>query len=285
MQLQLIILVLMVAANMHAQDSLAVEPGEQKTNAHANLAIEGGLPGSDLRVANGSRESRESRLDQGFEVEDSDVADAPQQLHGSFRLSGKVNVAGGPGVEFPHLSIRLLPEDGNGPEVTADVTKDATFNLTELRPTTYKLRLIGLPDGWYLKSAVFGEENVLSEGLKLDEGHKQQSLEIGISAGAAKLQGLVIDQEFQDPVANAVVELFPDPPNPHRADLIRIASTNQDGSFTIKNVVPGRYRALAVLEKGESHDDALFAAAAGVRVVLGEKQSKYLELELFEAHR
>lgn len=285
---QWIILVLMVAANLHAQYlSPVVEPGEQKAKTLAYLAIKGILPRSNLLLVNWSRESKESPREQGIEVGESGIAGAPLQLHGSFSLPGKVTIAGGADVEFPRLSVRLTPEDGNSSDVTADVTKDATFTLTELRPTTYELRLIGLPDGWYLRSAVFGEENVLSEGLKLSEGYKEHSLQIGISLGAAKVRGIVVDQEFQDPVANAVVKLFPDPPNPHRADVFRTAPTNEDGSFTIENVVPGKYRVLAVMGKGgsENADDSLIAAASGVRVVLAEKQSKYLELELFEAHR
>jgi carboxypeptidase family protein len=208
---------------------------------------------------------------------------------GALNLSGRMNTAGSARLELQPLSVRLSPEDGKTPDVIAAVRNDGTFTLTELRRTTYRLRLADLPDGWYLRSAVLGDQNILNNGLRLAEADAKKSLEITVSLGAGKVQGVVLEPEYGDPVPNALVKLFPDPPNPHRADLFQTAPTDQDGRFVIKNVVPGRYRVLAIMGKtggGENnYEDSLMAAGAGTRVVLAEKQTKHLELELFEAHR
>ena len=99
---------------------------------------------------------------------------------------------------------------------------------------------------------------------------------------------MVKDQEFHDIVTHAVVKLFPEPANPHRADLFRSAPTDKDGRFVIKNVVPGRYRALAIMRRPgneTSYDDYVTASAAGVKVNLEQGESKSLGLMLFAAHR
>jgi hypothetical protein len=207
---------------------------------------------------------------------------------GALNLSGRMNTAGSARLELQPISVRLSPEDGKGPDAIAAVRNDGTFTLTELRRTTYRMQLGDLPDGWYLRSAVLGNQNILNDGLRLAEADAKQSLEITVGLGAGKVQGVVLEPEYGDPVPNALVKLFPDPPNPHRADLFHTAPTDQDGRFFIKNIVPGRYRVLAIMGKSGSesnYDDSLIAGAAGIRVVLVEKQTKHLELELFEAHR
>jgi hypothetical protein len=208
-------------------------------------------------------------------------------LQNSLRLSGKVSVAHGARLDFKRLSLRLLPEDRSIEEVSAEVSEDGLFKLTELSRGNYRLRISGLPDGWYLQSASLGSQNVLSSGLKLAEQQDlQQSLEMTVSLGASKVQGIVLDPVFHDAVPNAVVKLFPDPPNPHRADLYHQTKTDENGQFVISNIVPGGYRALAIIgqDNGES-DDSLFARSAGVRLALREKQTKNVELELFAAHK
>jgi hypothetical protein len=70
--------------------------------------------------------------------------------------------------------------------------------------------------------------------------------------------------------------------------LFRAVRTDKNGQFSIKNVAPGSYHVIAFMgnvPSQPSYDDSLTAASAGFRVVLAEKQSKNLELELFEAHR
>lgn len=216
------------------------------------------------------------------------AAGAQPPLQFPANLSGRIITAGKSGLDVQHLSVQLLPEDGDGPDVMADVAKDGTFGLTELRDTTYRLRVKGLPDGWYMLSAVLNGRNVLNQGLKLSAGDAGQHLEITVSPGAAKVQGVVLERVFREPVPRGVVELFPDPANPHRADLFRSASTDETGRFVIKNIVPGKYRVIAFMGKPPSepsYDDSVIAASAGIRVTLAEKQSKNLELGLFEAHR
>lgn len=216
------------------------------------------------------------------------AASAYLQVQHTSNLSGKISIAGKTSLDLQRLSVRLSSEYGNGPDAVAGVTNDGTFILTELRDTIYRLGLAGLPDGWYVRSAALGNQNVLEDGLKLTEEKPGEHLEIAVSPGAAKIQGVVLEPVSNDLVPHALVELFPDPMNSHRANLFRAAETDESGRFRIKNVVPGKYRVIAFMGKvpsQPSYDDSLTAASAGIRITLAEKQSRNLELELFEAHK
>lgn len=106
--------------------------------------------------------------------------------------------------------------------------------------------------------------------------------------GNAKIEGLVRDtMPHREPVPNALVRLFPDPDYLQRPELIRTTRTDEWGNFVIENVVPGKYRVIALMGGGpeDLHGEATIAAAAGTRVTLSEKESKTLTLYIYLAHR
>jgi hypothetical protein len=266
-----------------------------QTDAQGNFTIPGVLPGSYLLSATWSQESKEFWSQQRMEVVESNVTGVQLQLRGALNLSGSVRTSDGTAIDFERVTVEISPEDGDSPDATAEVEKDGAFAFRKIRPTIYLLQLSGLPDGWYTHSAVLGGQDVLNNGIDLAEGGAQGPLEIAVARGAGRVEGVVTDPEFHDFVPGAVVKLIPDPASPRRSDLSRTALTNQFGEFTFRNVVPGRYRVLAVMVKsfGEGvrigsegpYADSVIARHAGVRILLEKRQSKYLELELFEAYK
>lgn len=108
------------------------------------------------------------------------------------------------------------------------------------------------------------------------------------SQGTAKVEGVVRGQfERRDFVPNALVKLFPEPIDLAHPALIRSARTDESGNFEIDNVVPGKYRAIAIQGGGPENlqNEATIAVSAGVRVELAENQSKTLTLYLYPAQR
>lgn len=106
--------------------------------------------------------------------------------------------------------------------------------------------------------------------------------------GNAKIEGIVRDTvPHRGPVPNALVRMFPDPDYLQRPELIRTTRTDEWGNFVIENVVPGKYRVIALMGGGpeDLHGEATIAAAAGTRVTLSEKESKTLTLYIYLAHR
>lgn len=264
-----------------------------KTDANGNFEINGLLPGSYLLLVRWRKDAKDYWYEHEIAASGIDMAGLQLQLQGALNLSGRIKAVEEANYASQHLTLRLTPEDGNSPEETAEVARDGTFSCTDLRPTLYQLQLSGLPDGWYLASAALGGQDALNQGLDLRKVNAEQPLEIDVSPGASEVRGVVIDEIYLDRVPNAVVQLFPDPANPNRADLFRTAATNSDGSFTIENVVPGRYRALAILGRRRSEaevdeitaEDSRIARKAGVSLSVSRNQSKTLELQLFEAQR
>ncbi len=90
------------------------------------------------------------------QVEVADLHVSESQLDHNSNLSGRVTIAGKTNLDLQRLSVQLSPEDGNGPDAVADVANDGTFNLAEMRDTTYRLGVAGLPDGWYTRAATLG---------------------------------------------------------------------------------------------------------------------------------
>jgi protocatechuate 3,4-dioxygenase beta subunit len=285
-----------IILSLREPDTGARTPSQStaQTDTQGKFTIPGVLPGSYLLSATWRQEFKEFWSQKRIEVVDSNVTGVQLQLRGALNLTGRVSTSDKTAIDFERLTVEISPEDGDGPDGTADVEKDGTFALQKIRPTTYLLQLSGLPEGWYTHSAVLGEKDVLNNGIDLADETAGGRLEITAGPGACRVEGVVTEAEFHDVVPGAVVKLLPDPATPRRADLLRTALTNQFGEFTIRNVVPGQYRVLAVMIRGsgegvtvgrDSYADNMIARNAGVRVVLAEKQSKHLELELFEAYR
>jgi Carboxypeptidase regulatory-like domain len=78
-------------------------------------------------------------------------------------------------------------------------------------------------------------------GLDLPDGAKVQ-VSLTASTDKTALSGIVLRDE--KPVAGAMVLLFPE--DPDRSDLIRRDQSDSDGTFTLPDVPPGRYRVLAI---------------------------------------
>jgi len=108
------------------------------------------------------------------------------------------------------------------------------------------------------------------------------------STGTAKVEGIVRRQLPPNaPFPNALVRMFPDPADPSHPELIRSTRSDEWGNFRIENVVPGKYRIVAITGEGPENlkTEATIAAAAGTSVELSEKESKTLTLYLYAAAR
>ena len=99
----------------------------------------------------------------------------------------------------------------------AQVERDGSFQIPDVVDGSYALRLYGLEQGWYVKSARMGAEDVLQKGLEVERGSSGGTLEIVLSAASAQLEGTVT--EHDKPVAGAQVRVKPDPETPYNRIL------------------------------------------------------------------
>lgn len=107
-----------------------------------------------------------------------------------------------------------------------------------------------------------------------------------VGTGTATVEGTVKSRvPPKGSVQDALVKLFPDPAYLQRPDLIRTARTDVLGTFRIENIVPGKYRVIA-LTGGTPENlkaEATIAAHNGITVELSDKESKGLTLYLYLA--
>jgi protocatechuate 3,4-dioxygenase beta subunit len=95
----------------------------------------------------------------------------------------------------------------------------------------------------YVKSARYGNQDVLGGGLHLDTHSPDQRLQITLATGGG-LQGVVLSSR-NEPMSNVKVALIPNSGNPNREDLYRNAVTDASGRFKIQGIAAGDYRVFA----------------------------------------
>lgn len=235
---------------------------------------------------------------QDVDVGEADVNDVqvavvpPGSLHGQISFEG--NPQPGVTADVKNVHIFLSPSDngrmmfGGG---NATPKEDGTFVVDNVTPGKYFLN-VNAPQGTYLKSVRLGSEEMLGKFLDLSQGSGQIS--VVFSYGAAELDGTVqmpqnsaeatdaaAGQPLQTPDASVV--LVPEKLNEDWSG-IRFSDTGAGGTFTIRQLPPGRYRAYA-FEKMQYQDlqnpDLLKELEAkGTEVELKQNEKKQIQLPL-----
>jgi len=250
-------------------------------DANGNFVIREVLPGSYVVSATRRKEElgeEEYWTEQRIEVAGESVSGLVLQLRKELDLSGRMRAIGGPRFEFKKVSVWLEAPRRDEPTYRgawAEVQKDGAFTIHRVRPTTHRLKLYPMPDGWYLRSAFFGKQNVLENGLDLSDSDSHGSLELTFSAAAGRLEGVVL--RGNDPAYGALVRLFPEPANPNYTGLSQGARTDEDGHFVIDSVVPGCYRAVAY---ASDRTDGADGDSVSTSIIVAGEESTTLNLKL-----
>lgn len=222
-----------------------------------NFEFRGVAPGTYVLSANyfegGNRYAAQVSLDVGRSpVEGITLTIGPGEvLEGTLKVEGDAALPAG-------TDLRVALESRDAPMFGAaigEVKDDLSFKVSNVPLGASQVRLAGLPSGFYLKAARYGQEDVLAHGLDLTQGAAGK-LELTISPAAARVEGVVLDAK-QQPVKGASVVLAPaSAVPPGRADLYRSATSDQNGQYRLEGVPPGKYRLFAFedLEEGAYQD-------------------------------
>ncbi len=150
--------------------------------------------------------------------------------------------------ETPHQKLNLSVVIANrqlSRGYGARITGEGEFEFDQpIMPGRYEVS-IGSGDGWYLKS--FTASGATASGRTLEiSGSNPVRLTLNIGHGLARVDGVAVREG--KPWAGAMILLVPqDAANSNV--LVRRDQSDSDGTFTLYNVVPGRYTLLA-LEDG-----------------------------------
>ncbi|MDQ2946945.1 MAG: hypothetical protein M3Y27_13550, partial [Acidobacteriota bacterium] len=233
------------------------------------------------------------------EVGNSDLDDLVLTVMPSGTIRGQVHVEGTPpagnaqtNLAQVHLMLSPASQGRMFSFAQSSVKADGSFVLENVTPGVYYPQAMNGPDGTYLKSIRYGQQEVLGKDLDLTQ-NTGGDLQVVFSYGPAEVDGTV--QAGQDaptsPDANAQapsasVILIPDTLNADGSG-VQSASANQNGVFSIKQVSPGHYRALALEQINwnqlQNPDVLKQLAAMGTEIEAKENDKKQIQLKIIPA--
>jgi hypothetical protein len=118
---------------------------------------------------------------------------------------------------------------------------DGTFTIPRITPGEYRLFVLGLNPGTFVKSARLDQADAL-QGVTIGS-RVDGSLDVVLNPNAGEVEGTLVGGDLRA-VSGSSVVLVPERAR-DRLDLYQTATTGQDGRFSIRGVTPGEYRLFA----------------------------------------
>ena len=208
-------------------------------------------------------------------------------------VSGRVAYQG-QGAPKLTLQVTAAPPSGGASPVGAlinarvlgggRVNDDGTFELRGLAGPQV-IRLQGVPAGWALKSITLDGADITDTGYDFRPGNNMTGLVITLTDRLTDVTGSVRDARGQ-PVTDYVLVAFAEDTKlwVPQSRFVQTTRPNQNGTFNIKALPPGRYLAAVVpsLETGLQNDPAVLAQLRphAHSFSLAEGQTLNLNLEM-----
>jgi hypothetical protein len=162
-----------------------------------------------------------------------------RELRGVVRMEPAA--AGTPATPQPmRISLAAPGIITNANSAIATPNADGSFVFPDLAPGAYRVGVIPMPPGLYLKSVSLGSQAVADSGI-IDflSGSEPGPLTITLGADGGSVSGSVISAS-----AGGRVSVMPDGPAASAARY-RSVSVNPSGHFTLAGLPPGAYRVYA----------------------------------------
>jgi hypothetical protein len=220
-------------------------------------------------------------------VNGTDVKDLLMQTSPGSTITGRVTFDGAGSSSVRNLELSAVPADADlapldGNFARADIRNDWTFEMSGISGPR-RLRLLRAPRGWGLKQILANGVDVTDTPLPF--GSKSQSLsdvEVVLTDRITEIAGTVTDDRGRSAADARVVAFAADRDLWYdRSRFAKIAASDANGAFSIRDLPPGVYFVAAVdrrrasEENGEWLDpdllDSLTPGAA--RITLSEGQS------------
>ena len=173
------------------------------------------------------------------------------QLTTGGRMKGRVVPPEGATADPSTVRINALPVSetlvygtGFGGTIASDWTFDWDFLLGK---RIIRNQPAGLPDGWFLKSVMRGEEDITDAPITFTGAEVIDNLSVLLTTDKTVLTGRAIDADAK-PVGDYTVIVFPDEPLQWQSwsRYLQTARPDQSGEFRVQGLPPGRYLAAAV---------------------------------------
>ena len=265
--------------------------GQASADAKGAFEIRGVPPGSYVLIAEQFGNTDSEKVMRGrtsVDVGEVSLSDVEVVTGPGASVSGHVRIDGKTNPDFTKLTVALEPQDdlssmGFAPDVSnVPVRPDGTFMFHDVPEGTYHVKVLPLPDGYYLKPS--GDGDAVDAGVRVGRNHAA-AVELTLSTGAGRMSGTVAKD--QQPSAGATVVLVPDAPHRGQPRYYRQALTDSSGRFNISSITPGDYKLFAweEIERGMYLDPDFIQPYedSGKSVHVEEGSNLNLQLELIPA--
>ncbi|HLJ88013.1 MAG TPA: carboxypeptidase-like regulatory domain-containing protein [Candidatus Angelobacter sp.] len=166
-----------------------------------------------------------------------------------FEVRGHIRTTDGKAARA-HLSVEFAAIGSrSGAFFNADDVFRVSANTSDLKFTGklqpgdhYRVRVLGLPADYYLKSVLIAGQDVPQNDLVI--GGDGVDLELLISPGAGRIDGLAFNSR-NEAVRGSYIALLPEGSTQIDSDLIRRTRADGNGKFSLDGLPPGSYRLLA----------------------------------------
>ena len=209
-------------------------------------------PAPGLTLADMARNSVQVAVD----VSNGDIENVVLAITSGFQIKGRIDLDGGPLSMLPDIErtgVLLTPGEptvfGSPPQ---QLRADGTFTLENIQPGDYRVNLAPMPPNTFIESARLGQVDVLA--VVTISGPVSESLEILLSTKGGQIDGTIVDKD-EKALRGVQAVLIPDRQR-DRHDLYKLATSDQNGHFTMRTIPPGDYKLFAWedLESGAYND-------------------------------
>jgi len=217
-----------------------------RVDARGMFQIRGVTPGSYLLRADYNDESGRYSARMPIEVGNSNIDGIELTMQPPGEVHGRVIVEENGDLAGAALNVNLQPKS-TGPGMGgagAQAKDDLTFQVRNVTPDPYDVRVGGLPDGFYLKSIRMGQQDVTESGVDFTQGVSAEDMTIVVNPNGGQIDGSVQNSNGET-AAGAMVTLIPEESHRSTLWLYKTANSDQNGHFTIKGVRPGKYTVYA----------------------------------------
>jgi hypothetical protein len=219
------------------------------------------------------------------EVGDANLDGVTFVLGSPIALAGRFRVEGSNEFDFTRLGLWLLSIDKTMGSGNTEIKPDGSFVVQSVYDGNYRLRIVGFPEEYYVKSAREGGSEVLESGLTISRSQPPARLEVVLSPDGGRVDGSVLQE--QHPVGGAWVVLVPDPPHRDREEMYSVKVTDGFGRFSLSGLPPGDFKLFAWEPvQGTNYTDPDFLQAfedRGTPVHIEERQQQTVQLEVITA--
>jgi hypothetical protein len=224
---------------------------DASSDAKGEFKLRGVPPGNYMLMANESStgDGIDYHAQEKIEVGEDNVDSIMLALGRGTKISGRVAVANG-NLRLERLSITLTSPELEIYGGSSKLKEDGSFEIVDVPDGSFTFEVNGLEEGYYIRSARLGRDDILANGLQIAKGQTTGAIQVVLSHSTAQLEGSVTQDGT--PLTGARVRLTPTPETAYNRTRAQTTRTDQSGHFMFAAIAPGQYKVLAKVSPQEA---------------------------------